>query len=78
MLYMHQHIFRCDKVMWWCELSKTPRMCHLLRLLRLPLHHTQIIFDDFVTTGSTINSMRNLLQPLGKNLVFFVGINNNM
>ena len=31
MLYMHRHIFRCDKVKWWCELSKTPRMCHLLR-----------------------------------------------
>ena len=37
-----------------------------------------IIFDDFVTTGSTISSMYRLLEPLGKNLVFFVGINNNL
>ena len=44
----------------------------------LPEEPNLIVFDDFVTTGSTINSMRNLLQPLGKNLVFFVGINNNM
>lgn len=44
----------------------------------LPDEPNLIIFDDFVTTGSTLNSMRNLLEPLGKNLVFFVGINNNM
>ena len=44
----------------------------------LPKEPNLIVFDDFVTTGSTLNSMRNLLEPLGKNLVFFVGINNNM
>ncbi len=35
-----------------------------------------IIFDDIVTTGATMLSMFNLLNPLGKNLVFFTGINN--
>jgi hypothetical protein len=35
-----------------------------------------IVFDDFVTTGATMISMKNLLEPLGKNLVFFTGINN--
>ena len=44
----------------------------------LPDEPNLIIFDDFVTTGSTISSMYRLLEPLGKNLVFFVGINNNM
>mgnify|MGYP003329104626 CR=1 FL=1 len=44
----------------------------------LPPEPNLIIFDDFVTTGSTIASMRRLLEPLGKNLTFFVGINNNM
>ena len=37
-----------------------------------------IVFDDFVTTGATMISMRELLRPLGKNLVFFTGINNKI
>ncbi len=44
----------------------------------LPAEPNLIVFDDFVTTGSTISSMYRLLEPLGKNLVFFVGINNNL
>ena len=41
-----------------------------------PPEHNIIVFDDFVTTGATMISMRELLNPLGKNLVFFTGINN--
>lgn len=37
-----------------------------------------IVFDDFVTTGATMISMRELLLPLGYNLVFFTGINNKL
>ena len=37
-----------------------------------------IVFDDFVTIGATMISMRDLLNPLGKNLVFFTGINNKL
>ncbi len=37
-----------------------------------------IVFDDFVTTGATMISMKNLLEPLGYNLVFFTGINNKL
>ena len=44
----------------------------------LPPEPNLIIFDDFVTTGSTIAAMKRLLDPLGKNLFFVVGINNNM
>jgi len=44
----------------------------------LPSEQNLIILDDFVTTGSTLLSMKRLLEPLGKNLVFVVGINNNM
>jgi len=44
----------------------------------LPQEPNLIIFDDFVTTGSTIAAMKRLLDPLGKNLFFIVGINNNM
>lgn len=43
-----------------------------------PTEANIIVFDDFVTTGATMISMKNLLEPLGYNLVFFTGINNKM
>ena len=43
-----------------------------------PAERNIIVFDDFVTTGATMISMRELLRPLGKNLVFFTGINNKL
>lgn len=43
-----------------------------------PAEANIIVFDDFVTTGTTMISMRELLMPLGKNLVFFTGINNKL
>lgn len=43
-----------------------------------PTERNIIVFDDFVTTGATMISMRDLLMPLGYNLVFFTGINNKL
>ena len=43
-----------------------------------PKERNIIVFDDFVTSGATMISMRELLMPLGYNLVFFTGINNNL
>lgn len=43
-----------------------------------PKERNIIVFDDFVTTGATMLSMRDLLQPLGYNLIFFTGINNKL
>ena len=43
-----------------------------------PSERNIIVFDDFVTSGATMTSMRELLMPLGKNLVFFTGINNKL
>ena len=43
-----------------------------------PAERNIIVFDDFVTTGATMISMRELLLPLGYNLVFFTGINNKL
>ena len=43
-----------------------------------PKESNIIVFDDFVTTGATMISMRELLNPLGKNLVFFTGMNNKL
>ena len=44
----------------------------------LPHEPNVIVFDDFVTTGSTLLAMKNLLQKYGKNPVFFAGINNKL
>lgn len=44
----------------------------------LPHEPNVIVFDDFVTTGSTLLAMKNLLQEHGKNPVFFAGINNKL
>lgn len=44
----------------------------------LPNESNVIVFDDFVTTGSTLLAMKNLLQEHGKNPVFFAGINNKL
>ncbi len=43
-----------------------------------PKERNIIVFDDFVTTGATMISMKNLLEPLSYNLVFFTGINNKL
>ena len=44
----------------------------------IPREDNVIVFDDFVTTGSTLQAMKNLLQEQGKNPVFFCGINNKL
>ena len=44
----------------------------------IPREPNVIVFDDFVTTGSTLLAMKNLLQLHGKNCVFFAGINNKL
>lgn len=43
-----------------------------------PKERNIIVFDDFVTTGATMISMRELLLPLGNNLVFICAINNKL
>lgn len=44
----------------------------------LPREQILIVFDDFVTTGSTLASMNNLLREYDKNVVYFTGINNKL
>lgn len=44
----------------------------------IPREPNVIVFDDFVTTGSTLKSMRELLQSHGKICLFFCGINNKL
>ncbi len=54
------------------------RMNAVFTLNVLPKEDNLIVFDDFVTTGQTLASMRRLLEEHGKNLVFFTGINNKL
>ena len=54
------------------------RMNAVFTLNILPKERNLIVFDDFVTTGQTLHSMRVLLEDHGKNLVFFTGINNKL
>lgn len=44
----------------------------------LPTEPNCIVFDDFVTTGSTLKAMRAVLIEHHKNCVFFTGINNKL
>ena len=44
----------------------------------LPKEQNIICFDDFVTTGQTLLSMKNALAEYRKNLVFYTGINNKL
>ena len=43
-----------------------------------PKERNIIVFDDFVTSGATMISMRELLLPLGYNHVFFTGNYNKL
>ena len=45
-------------------------------LISLPPEPNLIVFDDICTSGSTFQSMRRLLLPHNKNLIFFAAINN--
>lgn len=44
----------------------------------IPSEQNVIVFDDFVTTGSTLLAMKNLLNEHQKNTVFITGINNKL
>lgn len=57
--------------------SSRQRVNAVFELGNNPLQSNVIVFDDIVTTGSTLSAMSNLLRPLGKNTLFVVGINNN-
>ena len=60
-------------------------LCHsrqrinaVFSLNRLPDEPNIIVFDDFVTTGSTLRGMHQLLLPYNKTLLFIAGINNKL
>lgn len=46
-----------------------------LRILKQVEEKNVVIYDDILTTGSTVQAMRELLE--GKNVIVIIGINNN-
>ena len=44
----------------------------------IPREPNVIVFDDFVTTGSTLLAMKNLMKEQGKACCFFAAINNKL
>jgi len=44
----------------------------------VPREQNVICFDDFVTTGQTLQAMKRALEPFNKNLLFLSGINNKL
>ncbi len=44
----------------------------------VPKEQNVICFDDFVTTGQTLQAMQRALETYNKNLLFFSGINNKL
>ena len=52
------------------------RVNAVFEMNNLPNEQNIIVFDDFVTSGSTLKSMKNLLSDYNKNFVFFAGVNN--
>ena len=44
----------------------------------VPREQNVICFDDFVTTGQTLQAMQRALEPYKKNLLFLSGINNKL
>lgn len=47
-------------------------------LLYAPPERNVILFDDFVTTGSTMKAMKTVLEAIDKNVLSFTGINNKL
>lgn len=58
--------------------SSRQRINAVFTLNILPAEPNVIVFDDFVTTGSTLKGMKQLLSPHNKTLLFIAGINNKL
>ena len=61
-----------------CSCHTKQRMNAVFSVNVVPKEQNIICFDDFVTTGQTLHSMKVALVPYNKNLIFFAGINNKL
>ena len=61
-----------------CSCHTKQRMNAVFSVNVIPKEQNIICFDDFVTTGQTLHSMKVALEPYKKNMIFFSGINNKL
>lgn len=61
-----------------CSCHTRQRMNAVFSVNFVPKEQNIICFDDFVTTGQTLHSMKVALEPYKKNIIFIAGINNKL
>ena len=61
-----------------CNCRTKQRVDAIFDVNVVPKEQNVICFDDFVTTGQTLQAMQRALEPFNKNLLFFSGINNKL
>lgn len=61
-----------------CTCRTKQRVGAIFDVQQVPDEQNIICFDDFVTTGQTLQAMLRALEPYNKNLLFFSGINNKL
>lgn len=59
-----------------CSCRTKQRVGAIFDVNIVPKEQNIICFDDFVTTGQTLQAMQRALAPYNKNIVFITGINN--
>ena len=71
----HLHIPFYEDV---CSCRSKQRVNAIFDVNIVPKEQNVICFDDFVTTGQTLQAMKRALEPYNKNLLFLCGINNKL
>lgn len=61
-----------------CSCRTRQRMNAVFTVNVVPEQQNIICFDDIVTTGNTLASMKRAFVPFNKNIIFFAGINNKL
>jgi len=61
-----------------CSCRSKQRLNAIFDVNIVPKEQNIICFDDFVTTGQTLQAMQRALEPYDKNLLFLSGINNKL
>lgn len=61
-----------------CTCRNRQRVNAIFDVNIVPKEQNIICFDDFVTTGQTLQAMKRALEPYNKNILFISGINNKL
>ena len=61
-----------------CTCRNRQRVNAIFDVNIVPKEQNIICFNDFVTTGQTLQAMKRALEPFNKNILFISGINNKL